>query len=134
MSPRQEAHREAVRLDIASVARNLQDVLGQKIVAYAVGLADGRIIGKYARNEVQPSQKTETRLRDLYIITQILSSREDPPTVRAWMLGAHPLLEDRAPVELLHEENAAPVERTADAEIRRSFQSVVAVAEAFVAG
>ncbi len=132
MTLRERVHAEAMRADIASVAERLQDVLGQKLAAFATGLNDPRLIGKYARGDVRPSSETETRLRDLYVITQVLLSKETPETVRAWMLGAHPLLEDRAPIELLHEENVEPVDRTATAEAHRSFRTVVHMAEGFV--
>jgi len=48
------------------------------------------------------------------------------------MVGAHPLLEDRAPAELLHEENSAAVALTASSDARTSYQSVVLAAEEFV--
>jgi hypothetical protein len=140
-SVRERAHQDAMRLPIANVADKLQRTLGQQLTAYAVGIRDPRAIGKYARNQ-RPRQETETRLRDLYVITQVLLTRETAETVRAWMMGAHPLLEGRAPVELLHEENAAPVDRTAAAETRAavfrqmprtSYQSVEDAAVSFVA-
>jgi hypothetical protein len=134
MNLREQAHREAVTQPISKIADELQEVLGQKLTAYCAGLKDGRLIGKYSREEVAPTQETETRLRDLFIVVRLLRSREDALTVRAWMLGSHPLLEDRAPAELLHQENAGLVQRTANAEVRRSFQTVVGVAEAFVTG
>jgi hypothetical protein len=140
-SVRERAHQDAMRLTISAIADKLQRTLGQQITAYAVAIRDPRAIGKYARGQ-KPRQETETRLRDLYVITQVLLSRETAETVRAWMIGAHPLLEGRAPVELLHEENAAPVDRTAASESRASvfrqtprssYQTVEDAAVAFVA-
>ena len=131
MTARTQAHRDALRLDIASIAEKLQDTLGQQITAYAVGIKDPRAIGKYARGE-NPKDATKKRLRDLYVIVQVLLARETAETVRAWMVGAHPLLEDRAPAELLHEENSAAVALTASSDARTSYQSVVLAAEEFV--
>ncbi len=114
MTMRERAYNEAMRLPIASLAEKLQDTLGQQITAYAVGLKDPRTIGKYARSEVKkPAEATTDRLRRLYVVTQILLTRETAETVRAWMIGANPLLEDRPPVQLLHEEEDQPVEGAA---------------------
>jgi hypothetical protein len=132
MTARERAHREAVRTSINLIAERLQDMLGQQIAAYAVAVKDPRCIGRYARGESTPRQETQQRLRNLYEITQVLLARETPETVRAWLLGSHPLLEDQAPVELLHADNHPPVERTAAAETRTGYLSVVNAAEEFV--
>jgi hypothetical protein len=122
-----------MRANVAAMAGRLQDMLGQRITAYAIGIRDPRSIGKYGRGDSQPRAETEQRLRNLYEITQVLLTRETSQTVRAWMLGAHPLLEDRSPIELLHEDNHPPVQRTADTDMMRSgYQSVVNAAEDFV--
>lgn len=138
MTAREQAHKEAMRLNIAAIADKLQDVLGQQLTAYAVGLKDPRTIGKYAREVQKPSARTATRLRHLYIITQVLLTRETAETVRAWMIGSHPLLQDQAPAELLHAENHPPVDRTARSEagegqVPSPYQSVARAAEEFVA-
>jgi hypothetical protein len=138
MNVREQAHRDATRLTLPAIAGKLEQTLGQQITAYAVGVKDPRAIGKYSRGQKPKTDETARRLRDLYALTQVLLSRETAETVRAWMIGAHPLLEDRAPVELLHEENTAPVARTADSEsrapyaARSSYQSVVDAAVAFI--
>lgn len=107
-------------------------MLGQRITAYAVGIRDPRSIGRYARSEQAPRSETAQRLRHLFEITQVLLARETPETVRAWMVGSHPLLDDRAPVELLHEDDHPPVDRTAGADTRTGYLSVVSAAEEFV--
>lgn len=140
MTMRERAHREAMQLSLAAVAEKLQDILGQQLTAYAVGLKDPRAIGKYARGDVKkPRGDVDVRLRHLYVITQILTTRDTAETVRAWMIGANPLLEDRAPVELLHEENHKPVARTAAAETQprllkvETYRTVLDAAESFAA-
>ena len=133
MTLRERIHDETMRTELSTIADRLQETLGQKLIAFAVALKDPRLIGKYARGDARPSSETETRLRELYEVVQVLVTKESPETVRAWMLGAHPLLEDRAPIELLHEEQVGPVADTATAETHRSFRTVVQVAEDFVA-
>jgi Protein of unknown function (DUF2384) len=110
---RDEAFHEAMRTSIDSIAGRLQEVLGQKITAYAIGVKDPRTIGRWARTEQSPRESQETRLRALFSVTQLLQARESPETVRAWLLGANPLLDGRTPVELLHEDDRPPVARTA---------------------
>lgn len=107
------ARRDATRLPIVLIAQKLQETLGQRLTAYAVGVRDPKAIGKYASERQKPRDETALRLRDLYVLTQILLERETAETVRAWMVGANPLLEDRAPIELLHEEAADTVRRAA---------------------
>lgn len=129
---RESAHVDAVRADISTVAARLQEVLGQRLTAYAVRTKDPRAIGKWARGEQEPHPDTAQRLRNVYEVTQVLASRESAETIRAWMLGAHPLLGDRAPLELLHEDDPSPVERTASSDARSGYVSVVNAADAFV--
>lgn len=132
---RQKAHREARSASIASIAARLQDMLGQRLTAYAVGLKDPKTIGRYARGDNPPRDEKDERLRNLFEVTQVLLHKETPETVRAWMVGAHPLLEDQAPIELLHSDIRPPVERTAATDSglseRAGFLSVVNLAEEF---
>lgn len=110
----EQVHRLAVSEEIATVAQSLQETLGQRLVAFAVGIKDPKAIGKYATGR-HPRADTEARLRDLYRITRLLLSEETPATTRAWMIGANPQLEDVAPIEALHERRTAAVMRAAEA-------------------
>lgn len=129
---RDRAHREAMRASAAAIAERLQDMLGQQITAYAIGIKDPRSVGRYARAESNPSPNTEKRLRELYEVTQLLLTRESAETVRAWLLGSHPLLEDRSPIELLHSQKYPPVQRTAATDANVGYRAVVNAAEEFV--
>jgi hypothetical protein len=120
-----------MRTSIELIAGRLQDMLGQRITAYAVGIKDPRAIGAYATGR-KPQDKTEKRLRELFEITQVLLARETPETVRAWLLGSHPLLEDQAPIELLHADDNPPVARTASTDANVGYLAVVSAAEDFV--
>jgi hypothetical protein len=131
VSSRERARREARRSDISEIAERLQEILGQRIVAFAVGVRDPRIIGSYARAERMPRKATDERLRHLYEITQMLLTRETPETTRAWLLGSHPLLEDMAPLELLHNDDQ-PATNAEQPDARPGYESVVALAEEFV--
>jgi hypothetical protein len=114
MTTIEQVHRLAVSEEIATVAQSLQETLGQKLVAFAVGIKDPKAIGKYAGGR-QPRADTEARLRDLYRVTRLLLSEETPATARAWMIGANPQLNDEAPIETLHHKKTAAVMRAAEA-------------------
>jgi len=109
----EQARRDATRLPIDSIAQKLQETLGQRLTAFAVASSDPKAIGRYATGRQKPRDDTTARLRDLYVVTQILLARETAETVRAWMIGSNPLLEDRAPIELLHEDAGSSVRRAA---------------------
>jgi len=128
-----EAYRASVTSTIAQIAEQLQATLGQRLTAYAVGVRDPKAVGKYARGAIEPREDTAQRMRDLFRITRILGD-ERPEIVRAWMIGSNPLLDDRAPIELLHEENTKPVARAAGADAPVPFSSAAfrAVHEAVV--
>jgi hypothetical protein len=113
--------------DVATVASELQHTLGQRLTAYAVGLRNPEAIGSYARHEATPEPRTAGRLLELHSITQHLASRESAETTRAWMVGASPLLDHRAPVELLHEQ--ARTSRAAA--LRERCRRLMARADAF---
>ena len=108
------AYQESVREEPARIAQFLQETLGQKLTAYAVGVRDPRAIGHYTRGR-EPHDDTLVRLRDLFEITRLLVAHESPATVRAWMIGSNPQLGDYAPIELLHDDDVEPVFTAADA-------------------
>jgi hypothetical protein len=117
-----EAYRASVTSTIAHIAEDLQATLGQRLTAYAVGVRDPKAIGKYARRAIEPREETAQRMRDLFRIVRLLDD-ERPETIRAWMIGSNPLLEDKAPIELLHEENTQPVSRAAGSDAPIPFSS-----------
>ena len=59
---------EVARAAVHSLAQELQDILTQRLVAYIVGLSDGRDIGRYARQERKPHRGTDIKLRELLIL------------------------------------------------------------------
>jgi hypothetical protein len=127
-----------MRATIESISQRLEVTLGQQITTYAVGIRDPRALGRYARGERAPARSTEQRLRQLFEITQMLLVRETPETVRAWMLGSHPSLEDQSPLELLHRDAGPASARTASAggngrlDVRSGYMAVACAAEEFV--
>ena len=115
MSIVDQIHRTALREDIANVAQALQETVGQRLVAYAVGVRNPKLVGRWARGEHVPRGVNDRRLRELFRVVMLLvEAGETAATVRAWLIGANPQLEDRAPIEVLHEGDPAPVLRAAE--------------------
>ncbi|MBI4493875.1 MAG: XRE family transcriptional regulator [Chloroflexi bacterium] len=99
----QAAHGLATRLEVPSLVRSLQDVLGQRLVAVIAGVSDAKAVGKWARGERVPHPEAERRLRHAFYITQLLLQQESAETVRAWFIGMNPDLDDQAPALALTE-------------------------------
>jgi hypothetical protein len=107
------AHEQLLDRDVSQIAAALQDALGQKLVAFAVGDRHPKTIGRYARGEREPDDGTHAQLVDLYLIFQILASGMRAASVKSWMLGANPRLRGRAPIEAFHEGRTEAVREAA---------------------
>jgi hypothetical protein len=100
----EEAHRKAARTSVSKIAAELQEIVGQRQVAFAVGIRSSKEVGRWANAESKPRVETDARLRNLYRVVEALrNSGEEPETIRAWMLGANPSLEEKAPIEIFKE-------------------------------
>ena len=110
----QAAHRLATRLELPVLARWLQDVLGQPLVALIAGVRDPKLVGKWAKGECAPEPKGEQRLRHAFEVTLLLLERECSDTIRAWFVGMNPELDDHAPALALADdpENVLMAART----------------------
>jgi hypothetical protein len=115
----QDAHRKAVQSSIQDVVGYLQEVLGQKLVAYIAGVSDPRTVGRWASGERAPRAENEQRVRHAYQIFQLLLAEEAPHTVRAWFVGLNPQLDDVSPAESIR---------------NGMFREVLVAAKAFLAG
>lgn len=107
-------HRLATKQDIHTVARLLQETLGQRLTAYCVGVSQPKQVGSWASGQT-PREDAERRLRHLYEVVATLQPKESDATIRAWLLGANPQLNDEAPADGLHEQDAKAVIRAARA-------------------
>ena len=99
-------HAESLRQDLPIVARTLQELLGQRLVAVTAGVADAKAVGKWARGTRTPHPDAEQRLRHAFHVTRVLLTTESAETVRAWFVGLNPELGDRPPAEVLAEDPA----------------------------
>lgn len=97
------AHEHLRDLDAEEIAASLQDLLGQKLVAFALGDKHPKTVGRYARGAREPDDDAYRRLVDLFLVAEILKTGMRPQAVKSWMLGANPRLRGKAPIEVLHE-------------------------------
>lgn len=88
---------------IHEIAGILQDVLGQHLVAYGIGEINPERIDLFARLEDSPEEEAEKVLRDMAEVTEVLTERDTPDVARAIMIGMNPCLNDRAPIDVMHD-------------------------------
>jgi hypothetical protein len=116
MTLAEEIHRTALRQPASTIARSLQETIGQRLAAFGVGVRNPKLVGRWARGEHEPRQAHERALRELFqVVALLVESGETGSTVRAWLIGSNPQLEDRAPIEVFHEGAIDQVKRAAGA-------------------
>jgi len=113
------AHQKAVEFSVADIARFLQETLGQKLVAYIATVSDPKAVGDWARGVHAPRPESEQRLRTAFHVFHLLQNEESPHTVRAWLVGVNPQLDDETPVDAIREGR---------------LKDVVVAAKAYIAG
>lgn len=110
----EEVYEQETRTSVQDIASALQKDVGQRLVAYVTGNRSPKIVGRWASGEGNPqTDEAEGRLRSLYRTYLILLSREEPPTIRNWLLGANPHLGDRPPIQILREGDQSKVYKAA---------------------
>jgi len=94
--------KESMTAETKKIATDLQQWLGQRVVAYSTGVRSPKAVARWTKGEgLHPG--TERRLRALYRAALILNGAYGPETVRAWLAGANPDLGDTTPIEALRE-------------------------------
>lgn len=99
----EQVHRKAVKASVAEISKFLDEVLTRKLVAYMTEVKDPKTVGRWASGDRNPNRETETRLRAIYQIFQMLQAEESPHTVRAWFIGLNPQLDDVSPATAIRE-------------------------------
>jgi hypothetical protein len=93
--------RDAVVTPLHKIAAFLQETLGQKLTAYVAGLTDPKAVGSWIREENEPRQAADMRLRYAYKVVRMLVEAYDDETAKAWLFGSNTRLNDEAPAYLL---------------------------------
>jgi hypothetical protein len=89
--------------------QSLRSSLGAPLTAALTGVSSVADVSDWIAGRAGVDSRTERRLRDAFQVTQVLLEVESPETVRAWLLGMNPLLDDRAPAAVLPEDPAAVI-------------------------
>jgi hypothetical protein len=98
------AYRDSLEADVATMASELQEILGQRVVAFVTGSKSNKTVGRWARGETEdPGDAALGRLRALYRIMLLMRGRVAPPTIRAWMTSPNPDLGEEVPAAVLRE-------------------------------
>ena len=109
-----DAHDKAVTASLTQIAGELEQAIGKQLTMIGAAIKDPKAIGRYASGAQNPRRDVERRLRDLYLVVQIVLAQEAVETVRAWLIGSEPLLGDQSPIELLHDGETLSVARAAE--------------------
>lgn len=107
------AYKEAMKASPQEMVRSLQDVAGQRLVAFVTKNKSPKVVGRWALGQHDPQGDSLQHLRDFYRTYLILKASEEPETIRAWLQSSNPHLSDHAPIELLRDGDSAPVFRAA---------------------
>jgi hypothetical protein len=107
------AHKQAMKASPQEMAASLQDVAGQRLVAYVTKNKSPKVVGRWALAQHAPQGESLQLLRDLFRAYLILRDSEQPDTIRAWLQSANPHLNDQAPIEVLREGDSAAVFKAA---------------------
>lgn len=107
MSQAIEIHRAATRASLREMASTLVEVLGRVLVAGIVGVRNPKTISRWASGDVASirDRYTEERLLALYQIVKFMQQYEADETIRAFMIGMNPTLDDTSPAMAIHNAN-----------------------------
>ena len=118
-----DAHQRAVRAPFPTVAGDLRELLGARLVAYIGGVQNTRAVREWAEGGRAPSQEEQQRLRVALQVALLIAEADDKDIAQAWFQGMNPQLEDRSPARMLR-----------DGELDEAGPAVVAAARAFLVG
>lgn len=121
--PDLEAHAHAVRADFTTIAHELRDLLGARLVAYLGAVKETRAVHEWAEGVRRPSELVQRRLRLALQVARMISESDGAAIAQAWFQGLNPQLDDRSPARLLR-----------DGDLDEVGPLVVAAARVFLAG
>jgi len=102
------AHREALRLPIPEIVKQLVGLIGRKLTAYVGGVRDVRTVDRWM-NGSELYGDAEQRLRFAFQLVRMLAEKEDPTVIQSWLTGLNPELGDRVPLRLMRENDLETV-------------------------
>jgi hypothetical protein len=111
-----KAHAITIRMDIREVIRQLNGHLGATLVATLAGVSDRKLPYRWAKPDGPiPGDEAQQRLLTAHRIWLALAKNEADHAVRAWFIGANPVLDETPPVMALRAGETRDVLKAADA-------------------
>ncbi len=117
------SYERVTRMDVRTMAHELEKLLGAKLVAYIAGVTEARAVRQWSRGEREPRPDVPERLRTALRVALMIASADGSGVAQAWFQGLNPQLDDRSPARLLREGSLEEVG-----------PHVLGAARAFVAG
>ena len=107
MSTAIDLHRKTVNADLQTMASTLVKVMGRALIAGIVGIRNPKTISRWANGDVTSvrDRYSEERLIATYQVVSLLQEDYGKDTIRAFMLGMNPVLNDEAPAIALRDGN-----------------------------
>lgn len=121
--PDLEAHTYAMRVDFPIAIKELNGLLGPRLVAYIARVRETRTLREWADGAAVKRADIEPRLRTTLHIAGFIAEHEERSVVQSWFQGLNPQLDDQSPARLLRE-----------GELSEVGPQVLAAARAFVVG
>ena len=100
----ERAHKQSVRVPADEQARFVQEVLGSRLAATALGLKDTRTLSNWARGGPIRGADSEHRLQVLFRVVTAIDDAFSPAVAAAFLRGSNPTLGNRAPLVILADE------------------------------
>lgn len=118
-----QAYQDSCALKVPALVTSLVEKIGVQMTAVGAGLSDGRPVRSWQQADSQPRPNTLDRLRLLYRTTSIVEAVYGTETTRAFLRSASPYLGNRAPLEVI-----------ADDEVEHAQQEVLGAVRGFLEG
>lgn len=98
------AHKQSIRVPADEQAQSVQQVLGSRLAAAALGLKDTRTLSSWARGGPIRGVHGEHRLQILFRVVTAIDDTYGPAVTSAFLRGSNPNLGDQAPMVVLADE------------------------------
>ena len=104
-SPRPDlvAYEHATRAEFPVAVKELEAILGAKLVAYIAGVTETRAVREWAEGTREAREPVPQRLRVALRLARMICDADGPEIAQAWFAGLNPQLDDRSPARLLRE-------------------------------
>ncbi|WP_426624494.1 hypothetical protein ACPPVW_18385 [Leifsonia sp. McL0607] len=99
-----KAYNDSIKYTVPQIVDELRRALGAKLVAYIAGVTETRTVREWVETDRRPSPTTAERLRLTHRIVTLIGQSEGEAVVPTWFQGMNPLLSDRSPARVLHED------------------------------